>query len=236
MGVMDVNGSMTEYIAVEEKYLLPFSPNLSFNEAAMTEPLAVAYRSVHKITREEISGARYTIVIGAGTIGLFILSLLKFRGADNVVISDTSPFRLDIAKKRGADFTINPLEGDFLEQVKAVTGGNLCDFSFEAVGIASTAADSLASLRIGGTAVWVGNAQKMVEVNMRQIVTTELTIKGNYVYDFSGFSESLKLLETGGIDPGALMTNRYPLSEGVKAFKNLENNREGKMIKVFLES
>lgn len=236
MGVMDVNGSMTEYITVEEKYLLPFPKNLSFNEAAMTEPLAVAYRSVHKINREEIGRARYTMVIGAGTIGLFILSLLKFKGANNVMISDASSFRLDIAKKLGADFTINPKEGDFLEQVKTITGGKLCDFSFEAVGIASTAANSLASLRIGGTAVWVGNAQKMVEVNMQQIVTTELTVKGNYIYDFSGFSESLKLLATQGIDPSVLMTNRYSLSEGVQAFKDLENNRDGRMIKVFLES
>jgi threonine dehydrogenase-like Zn-dependent dehydrogenase len=52
MGVMDVNGSMAEYIALEEKYLLPFSRDLSFNEASMTEPLAVAYRSAYKISQE----------------------------------------------------------------------------------------------------------------------------------------------------------------------------------------
>jgi threonine dehydrogenase-like Zn-dependent dehydrogenase len=236
MGVMDVNGSMTEYIAVEEKYLLPFSQDLSFNEASMAEPLAVAYRSVHKIRQEEIDNAQYSMVIGAGTIGLLILSLLKLRGAKNLIVSDASPFRLDTAKNIGADFTINAREGDFLGQVKDITGGKFCDFSFEAVGIALTAANSLASLRTGGTAVWVGNAQKMVEVNMQRIVTTELTIKGNYVYDFSGFSESLNLLEKQRINTAALMTNTYLLSEGVQAFKDLENNREGRMIKVFLES
>ncbi|MDR0637484.1 MAG: zinc-binding dehydrogenase [Spirochaetaceae bacterium] len=236
MGVMDVNGSMTEYISVEEKYLLPFSEGLSFNEASMTEPLAVAYRSVHKISREEIGKAAYSMVIGAGTIGLLIVSLLKLRGAKNVAVSDVSPFRLAAAQKLGADFIVHAQGRDFLEQVKAITGGKLCDISFEAVGIAPTAANSLASLRIGGTAVWVGNAQKIVEVNMQHIVTTELTIKGNYVYDFSGFSESLKLLEKHQINIAALMTNTYPLAEGVQAFKDLENNRDGKMIKVFLES
>jgi len=84
--------------------------------------------------------------------------------------------------------------------------------------------------------VWIGNAQKMVEVNMQKIVTTELTIKGNYVYDYQGFQDSLKLLEQRRIDISPLMTNVYPLSDGVRAFKDQENNQDGKMLKVFLES
>ena len=92
------------------------------------------------------------------------------------------------------------------------------------------------SLAVSGTVVWIGNAQKMVEVNMQKIVTTELTIKGNYVYDYQGFKESLKLLEQRKIDISPLMTNVYPLTEGVRAFKDQENNKDGKMLKVFLES
>lgn len=236
MGVMDHNGSMTEYIAVDEKYLIPFASSLSFNEASMTEPLAVAFRSVHKISDQEISDAEYCMVIGAGTIGLLVVALLKMRGAKNVIVSDATNFRLNIARQMKADHTINPREVDFLEAVKTFTNGKLCDFAIEAVGIAPTAANSLDCLRIGGTAVWIGNAQKMVEVNMQKIVTTELTIKGNYVYDFPGFRESLKLLEERRIDISPLMTNVYPLVDGVKAFSDLEKNADGKMLKVFLES
>ena len=236
MGVMDHNGSMTEYITVDEKYLIPFAPALSFNEAAMTEPLAVAFRSVHKISDQEISDAEYCMVIGAGTIGLLVVALLKMRGAKNVIVSDATNFRLDIARQMKADHTINSREVDFLDAVKAITNGKMCDFAIEAVGIAPTAANSLDCLRIGGTVVWIGNAQKMVEVNMQKIVTTELTIKGNYVYDFPGFRESLRLLEERKIDISPLMTNVYPLSDGVKAFSDLEQNSDGKMLKVFLES
>ena len=236
MGVMDVNGSMAEYIAVDEKYLIPFAPTLSFNEASMTEPLAVAYRSVQKISDREIEEAEYCMVIGAGTIGLLVVALLKLRGAKNVIVSDATQFRLETARKMKADHTINSREVDFLDEVKRITNGKLCDFAIEAVGIAATAANSLDCLRIGGTAVWIGNAQKMVEVNMQKIVTTELTIRGNYVYDLESFRESLKLLEEKRIDIAPLMTNVYPLSEGVKAFRDLENNRDGKMLKVFLES
>ena len=236
MGVLDVNGSMAEYITVDEKYLIPFSSTLSFNEASMTEPLAVAFRSVQKISDREIAEAEYCMVIGAGTIGLLVVALLKLRGAKNVIVSDATAFRLDIARKMKADHTINSREVDFLESVKQITKGKLCDFAIEAVGIAATAVNSLDCLRIGGTVVWIGNAQKMVEVNMQKIVTTELTIKGNYVYDLDGFSASLKLLEEKRIDISPLMTNVYPLTEGVHAFRDLENNRDGRMLKVFLES
>lgn len=236
MGVMDANGSMTEYVAVEEKYLIPFADTLSFNQASMTEPLAVAFRSAHKISDQEIRDAEYCMVIGAGTIGLLVVALLKMRGARNVIVSDATDFRLGVARQMKADHTINSRNTDFLDAVKTITGGKMCDFAIEAVGIAPTAANSLDCLRIGGTAVWIGNAQKMVEVNMQKIVTTELTIKGNYVYDFPGFRESLNLLEQKKIDISPLMTNVYALTEGVKAFKDLEKNGDGKMLKVFLES
>ena len=236
MGVMDHDGSMAEYITVEEKYLIPFGPALSFNEAAMTEPLAVAYRAVQKIPDPEITGSSYCMVIGAGTIGLLVVALLKLRGARNIIVSDAADFRLGVARQMGANHTINPRSADFIAAVESITGGRMCDFAIEAVGIAPTASSSLECLRIGGTAIWIGNAQKRVEVNMQKIVTTELTIKGNYVYDFPGFVESLKLLEAKRIDIAPLMTHAYPLSDGVRAFKDLENNKDGKMLKVFLES
>ena len=237
MGVMDVNGSMTEYITAAEKYLLPFDgEKLSFTEASLTEPLAVAYRSVHKISDAMIAASKQCVVIGAGTIGLLIIALLKLRGAHTVIACDAQDFRLDTARKLGADAAVNVLAGDFAENIRACTGGTLCDFSFEAVGIGPAAASSLDALKIGGTAVWVGNAAKMIEVNMQKIVTTELTIHGNYVYNFADFKASLKLLEDGKIDIHPLMTHTYKLEDGERAFKDLENNRDGKMLKVFLTS
>lgn len=235
MGVLDANGSMCEYVAIDEKYLLPFD-GISFNEAAFTEPLAVAYRSVYKISDEELKEAEHIIIIGAGTIGLLALALLKYRGAKHVIISDATDFRLGIAKEMGADEVLNPRTEPFSDGIKRITGGKGCDISIEAVGIAPTAQNSLECLKIGGTAIWIGNAAKVVEVPMQKIVTMELKIKGNYVYDLDGFADSLRLLSEGKINTKPLMTNIYKLEDGVQAFKDLENNREGKMLKVILES
>jgi len=235
MGVLDFNGSMCEYVTIEGKYLLPFE-GISFNEAAFTEPLAVAYRSVYKISELELQEADFTLVIGAGTIGLLALALLKYRGAKNIIVSDATDFRLDVARQLGSDFTINPRTADFAEEIQRITRGKGCDFAIEAVGIAPTAQNSLEALKIGGTAIWIGNAQKMVEVNMQKIVTMELTIRGNYVYDLEGFADSLALLQQKKINIKPLMTHIYRLEEGVQAFKALEDNRDGKMLKVILES
>ncbi len=235
MGVLNVNGSMCEYVAIDEKYLYPFD-SISYNEAAFTEPLAVAYRSVYKIRDEELKEAEHIIIIGAGTIGLLVLALLKYRGAKHVIISDATDFRLGIAKEMGADEVLNPRTEDFMDGIKRITNGKSCDISIEAVGIAPTAQNSLECLKIGGTAIWIGNAAKVVEIPMQKIVTMELKIKGNYVYDLDGFADSLRLLSEGKINTKPLMTNIYKLEDGVQAFKDLENNREGKMLKVILES
>jgi threonine dehydrogenase-like Zn-dependent dehydrogenase len=237
MGVMNVNGSMTEAVTIAEKYLFPFDEKkLTFKEASMTEPLAVAYRATRKISDGEIAASNYCMIVGAGTIGLLILAMLKMRGAKNIIVADAAPFRLDVAKKTGADFIINVRDDNFAQAVDKITGSKKCDFSFEAVGITPTVMSSLLCLKIGGTAVWVGNAQKIVEADMQRIVTTELTIKGNYVYDYEGFGECIKLLENKQIDIAPLMTHSYPLNEGVQAFKALENNKDGTMLKVFLET
>ena len=123
-----------------------------------------------------------------------------------------------------------------MDGINRITNGKGCDISIEAVGIAPTAQNSLECLKIGGTAIWIGNAAKVVEVPMQKIVTMELKIKGNYVYDLDGFADSLRLLSEGKINTKPLMTNIYKLEDGVQAFKDLENNREGKMLKVILES
>jgi len=236
MGVMKRNGSMTERLVIGEKYLLPFADTLPFDVAAMTEPLAVAMRSVNKLGDGLIADSKYCVVVGTGTIGLLVISLLKLRGAKNIIVSDASDFRLKVAQRVGADFPVNPTRENFSEAVARITEGAMCGYSVEAVGIAATVGNAIEALRIGGTALWIGNAQKTVEVNMQKIVTTELTIRGNYVYGLEDFAESLKLLEEGKIDVTPIITHHRPLAEGVEVFRQLEDNRDGSMLKVMLES
>lgn len=236
MGVMQRSGSMTELIVISEKYLLPFSNSLPFHIAALTEPLAVALSSVNKLSDALIANAGYGVVIGAGTIGLLVISLLRLRGARNIIVSDVSDFRLKMAEQMGASYVVNPKREDFNAAIARITRGSQCDYSIEAVGTSLTAATSIDALKIFGTALWIGNAQKMVEINMQKIVTNELKIIGNYLYDLKDFTVSLRLLEEGKIDAGSIITDCRPLTDGVAVFKALEQNQDGRIVKVILEN
>ncbi|MCL2121912.1 MAG: alcohol dehydrogenase catalytic domain-containing protein [Clostridiales bacterium] len=234
LGILTYNGCMTQYVTVPEKFLIPFADSLSLEEAAMVEPLAVAMDAVCKVSGDEINRSEYTIIVGGGTIGLLVLMMLRQRKAGYVIMSDTFDFRLDLAKKLGADATINPLKENFNEAVKQYTKGKMCNLAFEAVGFSATAQSSLEALRPGGLATWVGNAQKMIEVDMQRIVVTELRIQGTHIYTFDEFRRCLALLTDGTLNVSPLITDRYRLEDGVEAFRALEENTDGTKLKIML--
>lgn len=233
IGCMDKDGAMCEYIISEEKYLIPFS-NVDYDLASLAEPLAVAYRATQKIDDKDLKAANFISVIGAGTIGLFTAAILKHKGCRNVIVCDTKEFRLEKAREMGATAVINSATENYRERINELTDSRKCDYSFEAVGIGPTVTSCLESLKIGGIAVWIGNAQKTISINMQDIVTHEIKIFGNYVYDYEGFIHCVHLIEDGKIDVGKLITGVYDLSDGVKAFKDLEDNKDGKKIKSIL--
>lgn len=234
MGVMDFDGAMTEYVCVKEQYLIPYS-GVGADVASMAEPAAVAYNGVFKITDEQLNSARHILVVGAGTIGLFALLWLKYRGAKHVIVSDAADFRLELAKRMGADDVINPVTcGDFEVAISALTDGDMCDLSVEAVGISPTAQSSVDALKPSGTSVWIGNAAKMVSINMQYVVTKEITIKGNYIYSYEDFKNCVELLAEKAIDCAPLMTHYMDMSQGVEAFELLKNNKDGKAVKIVL--
>lgn len=233
LGVMDYNGAMTEYACVKEQYLIPYQ-DIDAVIASLAEPAAVSYSGVFKLSDSQINNARNILVIGAGTIGLMALLWLKYRGAKHVIVCDITDYRLEIAKRMGADEVVNPTGCEFTKLISDLTGEAMCDISIEAVGINTTAQFSLDALKLSGCAVWIGNAARMVTVNMQNIVTKALTIKGSYIYTKAEFANSLKLLSKKEINVEPVITHRMDMSKGVQAFELLKNNRDGKAIKVVL--
>jgi 2-desacetyl-2-hydroxyethyl bacteriochlorophyllide A dehydrogenase len=235
LGAMDKNGAMQEFLSIDEKYVIKAKNSISYIELSMVEPLAVAYRATNKVSNKKLKSSNYVLVIGAGTIGLFILQILKLKGVKNIIVSDLSDYRLKLAKKLGASNVINPKNENFNKKISEITDNNLVDYSFEAVGFSSTAAQALDALKIGGTSVWVGNAQKMIEMNMQKIVTTELNIIGNYIYSIEDFNKCLDLIEEGKIDIDPIISLEKDLSKGKEMFEKLVNdNKNGEIIKIVL--
>lgn len=235
LGVLTRDGAMTEFITIPEQYLIPYS-GIGADIASLAEPAAVSYNGVFKLSDGEIASAKNILVVGAGTIGIMALLWLKYRGARRVTISDATDFRLKLAREMGADETINTIEEDFLGKAQAITNGAMFDITIEAVGINATAGASIEALKMAGRSIWIGNAAKMVSVDMQRIVTQELNIQGNYIYSFEDFIECVRLLSTKAIDPAALITHHMDMGEGDKAFYMLRDNKSGTAVKIVLEN
>jgi threonine dehydrogenase-like Zn-dependent dehydrogenase len=200
----------------------------------LAEPLAVAWRAAGQIPDDLLQRAEYTLLAGAGTIGLLILQVIKLRGTRNVIVSDMSDYRLNLAQKLGAEFCINPSKEDFLARVQEITSSRMADIAFEAVGFGASVSQAHSALKNRGIIVWVGLAQQMIELDMHRVVTAELNVRGSFLYSEEDFVNSLRLLESGRIRTDPIITKAVGLEAGVEAFEDLRNNKDGRIIKTIL--
>lgn len=226
-GVMNVNGAMAEYVAVPKENILKLPENIDFIKGTFLEPLSVTYRAVK--TAEDILN-RNILIVGAGTIGLLILQIVKLGGARAVVITDINERRLGIAKELGADLVLNPNKEDIREFIpRSIPSG--IDLAFEAVGLETTVNQALSIIKNRGICVFVGNSMKNITIDMQNIVTRELRILGTYTYTLGEFKESISLLERINIDK--MLSKVVSLDEGPKVFEELAQ-KDSALLKVVL--
>jgi len=230
-GVMAVDGAIAEYLAVPEKLLFTLPQKCSYEIGAMAEPFAVAYSAVKKAGDLK---NKSILIVGAGTIGLCILQLVKLLNPKLIIVSDLSDHRLKVAAELGADRTINPKNQDYLELVKRFTDENMIDLSFEAVGLAAAANQSLKVLKKMGTSIWVGNSARDIEINMQDIVTSALKIFGTYIYTHKEFGEVIEIIGTGNLKTDKLISKIISLEESPEAFAEIHRHPDS-FIKVIID-
>ncbi|MDR1558634.1 MAG: galactitol-1-phosphate 5-dehydrogenase [Clostridiales bacterium] len=224
-----MNGAFAEYVAVKEYTIYPLPENVSYEQAALVEPLSVAIHAIHRIVLNQDDSVA---VIGAGSIGLMVISALKAMGLQTVISSDIDDNRLHRAMNFGATAVINTSRRDGLTEVLSLTNGKGTDASFEAVGLQDTVDLSVNCLRKGGKTVWIGNLAKTVQVPLQEIVTRQLSLFGTCACA-GEYVESLKLISEGKVDAGALLSLKAPLENGGEIFHRLRSGKEN-LMKVIL--
>jgi L-iditol 2-dehydrogenase len=215
---MNVPGAYAEYVTWSATNLYPLPDSLSYENGALTEPLAIA---VHAVGLAHIRPYDSVLIVGAGPIGLLTLSVLKLTGVNLIAVSDASEARLELARAIGAQVTINATRQNPRQVLNDYTNGSGVDLAFEAVGLSATAQQSLEATRNKGTVVWIGNNQRMIEIDMQAIVTRELTVIGSYGMSDVDFQRSLRMLADGQIPTERLINRRATLSEGPVLFDQL---------------
>jgi len=224
------HGAFAEYVAVPWWIVSKIPENLSFTHAALLEPVSIG---VHAANRAPLSSNDTVVVIGAGTIGLFILQASRLKGAGKVFVSDINEFRRDVASKLGADEVIDPVKSSLKETVLKRTKNKGADVTFEAVGYAGTFQDAISVTKMGGHLVAVGNLEKMAEFDLQQFIAGELTFTGSYASS-GEFRDCIELVASGKINVEPLISDVLSLEDGPRAFDRLLKAEEN-LLKIVLE-
>jgi len=223
------HGAFAEFVAVPHWICAKLPDRMSFVQACLLEPASIG---THAANRPPISRGDTAVVLGAGTIGLFILQAARLRGA-KVIACDINDFRLGLAKQVGADACINSAKVSLNDEIQKRTDGRGADVTFEAVGFGETFRQAISITKTGGAIVAVGNLQKETEFNLQELVSRELAFIGSYA-SAGEFRTCIDLIATGKINVGPLISEVLPLQEGPAAFKRLLEGKEN-LLKIVLE-
>lgn len=217
------HGAFAEYVTVPQHILYKIPEGVSFEQAAMVEPVAVA---AHAVNISKIQPGQSAVVVGAGMVGMFVVKMLEIAGANPIIVLDLDEMKLQLAKEFGATHTFHSADPKLSEKIAEQTKNRGAYFGFEVVGISETVNLCINSLRKGGTAVLVGNLKPEVTIPLQKVVTTELSLLGSCAIN-GEYELVLDLLASGKISVDKMISAVAPLSEGANWFNRLYNKEPG---------
>jgi L-iditol 2-dehydrogenase len=224
------HGAFAEYVSVPARILYRLPDNLPFERAALIEAVSIA---VHAVGRHVPKPDDTVVVIGSGMIGVLVIQVLKHRGCRNIIAVDVDAEKLALAKRLGADRSLNPKEGDVPDAVRSLTDGRGADASFEVVGHSDTVLTAIRSLRKGGTVVLIGNLSPRVELPLQEVVSREISVLGSCASN-GEYPECIELLSRGSVDVDPLVSLKARLEEAPGLFERLYRGDKD-LMKVILQ-
>lgn len=212
-----VDGGMTEYFCHPASMLVRIPQDMDYTLAAMAEPLTI---SLHGIHRGGLKSGEYCAIFGAGSIGILAGMAANVYGAHPIII-DVVQERLDFAKKVGIMHTINPMQENLLQAVKAITKGKLCQMIMECSGANACIRSSLDLVCHAGRITLTGWPHKETSLPTDIITRKEIDIRGART-SAGEFQEAVDLIYSGRVDVGALLTKVVSLEEVPTAVIDIE--------------
>jgi 2-desacetyl-2-hydroxyethyl bacteriochlorophyllide A dehydrogenase len=209
------NGAMADYVIAPVKKIMPLPDHVSFNEAAMAEPLSISLRATKHV--KDIAG-KTVAVFGTGPIGLLAIQCLRAREAARIIAIDVVDRRLQMAKECGATHVVNSAKEDLYKIIADLTDEGGVDVVFDAAGIDQTVNSGIEIVRCGGTVVWIGLAMPELKLDYKHAVCKEITFQCSYMYT-TEMEEGIELIASGKMDVAKIITGVNPMSEGAKHFE-----------------
>ena len=219
-----IDGLMCEFAVLERHQCVPIPDEMTFDEAAMLEPLQVG---VHANNLAQVTTSETVAVVGSGCIGLACMEVARAAGAGRIIITDKLDYRLRLAKKLGADETINIDRKDPVEEVERLTGGRMATLVFECTNRAAGAPQAWELAGIGGRVIMVGIPEEdQIVLEAHESRRKELLVQ--YVRrSRHAARQAIDLVTSRRVDVASWVTHRVPLARAKTAFDMVAEYKKG---------
>lgn len=228
------DGAFAEFIKIPARLLHRVPDNLSFVEAAFSEPAAVAAHGM--LERTGITPEDVVLVLGCGPIGLVAAKMAQHAGASEVIITGINrdeTTRLPKARELGVDHVVNVMRTDLTTQVEEITNGEGADVVIELSGAPSAINQAFHLARRLGRVGIIGQLPvDEITIPYRQAMFRALSVIFSYSSKYTSWEKVLSLFEREAIKPAQFITHVLPLAEWELGF---DLARSGEAIKVILE-
>ncbi len=226
---VDINGCYAEYVVIPVENAWKNPPDMPVAVASLQENFGNA---VHTVASVDVR-ARTVLVTGCGPAGLMGISVARALGAEVIVATDMSPYRLDLARKSGADMAINPGEQDLGAEASKAVRDKGFDVLIEMSGSPQALVQGLKLLKPGGEASLLGLMPGvMAEFDLNNLVI----MKGVTVHGIAGrrmwetWYQMRALLASGRVDLRPIITHEFPLSRWHEAVETMASGNSGKIV------
>ncbi|MFZ5918503.1 MAG: zinc-binding dehydrogenase [Chloroflexota bacterium] len=217
-----VDGAFTRFVRADHRRLHHLPEGVSYEAAAMTEPVCVAYNAVAE--KSHVQPGDLVVIVGPGPVGLFCLQVARLAGAGTLVVTGTrrDRERLALAQRLGADLTVDVSERDPVEVVRGLGDGLGAHLVIDCAGVPPAIQQSLALVRQNGQVTKVGWSLQPVGLTLDEIVAKAITYQGAFSHTWKTWETVLELLRQGKIETGPLVSAVWPITRWEEAFHKLE--------------
>lgn len=229
------DGAFGELLLAEPRVLHRIPDNVSFEQAAVTEPFAVAYNAL--VERATVTPGDLVVIQGAGAIGALSAMIAKLSGAGQVVVLGTpvDEQRLKTCIELGADHAIDITREDPVALVKSLGDGLGADVVVDATGVSAALSQGMEMVRPLGSIVKVGWGPQPLDFSLDPLVAKAVTLYGSFSHTWTTWERVLTMFSTGTLQTDAVIGGVYELENWLQAFEDMEAGRNIKSVMVMPE-
>lgn len=219
------DGAFAEYVCIPASNVIIIDPSLDEDVVSFFDAFGNATHSalMFNLVGEDV------LITGAGPIGVIAVGICKYAGARRVVITDMNEYRLDLARKMGADAAVNIGKSDLTEVMHEQGLVEGFDVGLEMSGSGAALKQMLSVMRNGGKISLLGLGNGPINLDMNLIIGKGLTLQGIYGRKMDNWHQMSYMVQ-GGLDLTPVITHRYHYTDFEKGFAAMHSGNSGKVV------